>query len=157
MMLRRVHGALAGLVVGVLVVAALGVPRANADSGGLDSSQRATLLQIAKDTWRFFGDDVDPKTHLPLDNLGPGDTRGSYTSSANIGVYLWAVTSAYDLKIIDRKTAVSKIKATLTTVQQMKRTYGFLYQWYDTSTAQVIPNPGSGQTCADDPTAATDN
>lgn len=157
MVLRHVRDGLAGLIAAVLVVAGLGVPRANADSGSLDSSQRAALLQIARDTWRFFGDDVDPKTHLPLDNLGPGGTRGSYTSSANIGVYLWAVTSAYDLKIIDRRTAVSKIKATLTTVQQLKRTYGFLYQWYDTSTAQVIPNPGTTQTCADDPTAATDN
>ena len=26
--------------------------------------------------------DIDPNTHLPLDNLGPGVTRGAYTSAA---------------------------------------------------------------------------
>ncbi len=54
-------------------------------------------MSIARDTWKFYGADVDPKTHLPLDNLGfaGGSTTptayGSYTSAANIGVYLWAV------------------------------------------------------------------
>jgi len=28
-------------------------------------------------------------------------------------------------------------------VRALKRTYGFLYQWYDTSTANVILNPGT--------------
>ncbi|MGZ4579369.1 MAG: hypothetical protein ACXVXG_01915, partial [Nocardioidaceae bacterium] len=40
-----------------------------ADYQGLSGSQRADLMQIAEKTWKFFGDDVDPKTHLPLDNL----------------------------------------------------------------------------------------
>lgn len=158
MTLKRVRAVLTTLVAAVLVITTLGVPdTARADTDGLSPGQRAGLLRIAKDTWRFFGADVDPTTQLPLDNLGPGDQRGNYTSAANIGVYLWAVTSAYDLKIIDRRTAVDKISATLATVQHLKRTYGFLYQWYDTRTAQVIPNPGSDLSCADDPNAATDN
>ena len=156
-MLRCLRVVTAGVVAAVVLTTVLGAPRARADSAGLSQGQRAELLQIAHDTWRFFGQDVDPKTQLPLDNLGPGDVRGNYTSAANIGVYLWAVTSAYDLKIISRRTAVDKISATLATVARMKRSDGFLYQWYDTSTAAVIPNPGSSQTCAEDPTAAADN
>ena len=38
-------------------------------SGGFTRAQLANLLGIAKDTWKFYSKDVDPKTHLPLDNL----------------------------------------------------------------------------------------
>ena len=108
----------------------------------LSAAQRATLLGIAKDTWKFFGKDVDPVTHLPLDNLGPGQTKGTYTSAANIGVYLQSVVAANDLKIISRPEARSLIAATLKTVGTMQRDHGFLHQWYDTSSAKAILNPG---------------
>jgi hypothetical protein len=122
----------------------------------LTSRQRAGLYRIARDTWRFYDADVDPVTHLPLDNLGPGAVRGNYTSAANIGVYLWAVVAAHDLHLIGRREADARVRATLTTVAHLKRSYGFLYQWYDTDTGSVIPNPNAGS-CADDPHAATDN
>lgn len=35
----------------------------------LSDAQRSTLMRIARDTWRFYSTDVDPTTHLPLDNL----------------------------------------------------------------------------------------
>jgi hypothetical protein len=43
---------------------------------GLTSRQRGVLSSIARDTWAFFSADIDPNTHLPLDNLGPGRTQG---------------------------------------------------------------------------------
>ncbi len=115
---------------------------------GLTRHERANLLSIARDTWRFYGPDVDPKTHLPLDNLGPGSTRGNYTSAANIGVYLWAVTSAYDLHIITKREADKRLRQTLTEVRGLKRSYGFLYQWYDTDNGNTLLNPGQGD-CAE--------
>ena len=115
------------LLAGLLVAAAPASAHGN-DQGGLTARQRAVLYGIAKDTWKFYADDVDPKTHLPLDNLGPGATRGSYTSAANVGVYLWAVISAKDLKLISRRQADTMISQTLRTVQHLKRSYGFLYQ-----------------------------
>src|SRR5450759_1066283 len=72
-------------------------------SGGFTHAQQASLLGIAKDTWKFYSTGVDPKTHLPLDNLtfAGGSAAptgyGRYTSAANIGVYLWAVVAANDL------------------------------------------------------------
>ena len=60
------------------------------------------MLGIARDSWKFYAADVDPDTHLPLDNLtfaGGSATPaayGRYTSAANIGVYLWAVVAARD-------------------------------------------------------------
>jgi hypothetical protein len=108
----------------------------------LSAHQRAVLHQIARDTWRFFGPDVDPVTHLPLDNLGPGEVRGAYTSAANIGVYLWAVVAARDLGLIDSDRARSLVAATLGEVSRLQRFDGFLYQWYDTADGAVLLNPG---------------
>jgi hypothetical protein len=108
----------------------------------LSVQQRVVLQQIAADTWRFFGADVDPVTRLPLDNLGPGAVRGAYTSAANIGVYLWAVIAARDLGLIDSNRAQSLVAATLQEVSTLKRFDGFLYQWYDTANGNVLLNPG---------------
>jgi hypothetical protein len=125
--------------------------------GGLTGPQRATLAGIARDTWAFFADDVDPVTHLPLDNLGPGTARGAYTSASNIGVYLWAVVSAGDLHLISRQRERSLAAATLRSVAGLKRSHGFLFQWYDTATGHVILDPGNPVDCATRPTPAQDN
>lgn len=123
--------------------------QALADGGdGLTAPQRAALHGIAADTWRFYAADVDPVTHLPLDNLGPGAVRGAYTSAANIGVYLWAVVAARDLHLIATATAQRLASATLREVATLKRYKGLLYQWYDTANGDVLLNPGQGD-CAE--------
>jgi hypothetical protein len=122
----------------------------------LTAAQRSTLEGIAADTWRFYGADVNPNTHLPLDNLGPGDVRGAYTSAANVGVYLWAVVAAHDLKLISRQRADSLVTETLDEVSSLKRFDGFLYQWYDTSNGDVLANPGQGD-CTGTAPEETDN
>src|ERR1700759_2416709 len=128
-----------------------------AGGGGssLTAQQRAVLHGIAKDTWRFYAADVDPVTHLPLDNLGPGAVRGAYTSAANIGVYLWAVVAARDMHLIDTATAQRLASQTLNEVASLKRYKGFLYQWYDTANGNVLLNPGQGD-CTET-TPAQDN
>ncbi|HWD63254.1 MAG TPA: glucoamylase family protein [Humibacter sp.] len=122
----------------------------------LTGMQRASLLAIGKDTWKFFAKDVDPNTHLPLDNLGPGTTQGRYTSASNIGMYLQAVIAASDLGLIDRGKERTLLAETMQTVSTMARSDGFLYQWYDTSTAQPILNPG-GPACSTQTTPAQNN
>jgi hypothetical protein len=120
---------------------------------GLSQDQKRKLMAIARDSWRFFGDDVDPHTHLPLDNLTyaggsatPTD-RGAYTSSANIGVYLWSLVSASDLGLVSRDRATEMAKQTLREVATLPAFKGFLFQWYDTSNGHVLLNPGQGE-CA---------
>jgi hypothetical protein len=126
------------------------------------SAQRATLMTIARDTWKFYAADVDPTTHLPLDNLtfAGGSTTptgyGRYTSAANIGVYLWAIVAAHDLRLVSTARADHLAAATLAEVATLKRYDGFLYQWYDTTTGDVIRNPGDVD-CATEPTPAFDN
>lgn len=125
-----------------------GGPGSVKDFTGLTHAQRANLYAIAKRTWKFYADDVDPQTHLPLDNLTyAGGSRtptdyGRYTSSANVGTYLWAVVSAQDLGLITHREAGKLARATLRSVQEMASYKGFLYQWYNSSTRQVITNPG---------------
>ncbi len=122
---------------------------------GLSRADRAQLRQIAHDTWRFYGTDVDPATQLPMDNIGPGTTQGTYTSAANIGVYLWAVVAARDLHLIDTHRANSLAAATLTEVSHLKRYDGLLYQWYDTRSGNTLVNPG--QADCTETTPAQDN
>ena len=117
---------------------------------GLTTAQRQNLMDIAKQSWKFFAADVDPTTHLPMDNVtyAAGSKTptsfGRYTSSSNIGVYLWSVVSAQDLGLISTGTATSMVRSTLEQVAKLSRSHGFLYQWYDTTTGQVLLNPGAG-------------
>ena len=129
---------------------------------GLTSAQRADLRAIARDTWNFYSADVDPNTHLPLDNItyaggsATPTSYGRYTSASNVGVYLWAVVSASDLGLISKSEASDRVAATLRTVANLQRDNGFLYQWYDTSTGHVIKNPGDVD-CSTEPTPTFDN
>jgi hypothetical protein len=138
-MRSRLLTVIAAMVAAGLLLAA---PAVAARPQPLSAHQRSVLQGIARDTWRFYAADVDPGTHLPLDNLGPGATRGAYTSAANIGVYLWAVVAARDLGLISTSRAQQLAGSTLDEVAKLKRFDGFLYQWYDTGTGQVLENPG---------------
>src|SRR5690242_10048612 len=155
---HRLRVLLAAVLGTLLTLGLVAAPTASAGSPspGLTTQQRANLMGIARDTWRFFEHDVDPNTHLPLDNLGPGATRGAYTSAANVGVYLWSVVAADDLGIISKGEAITRVRQLLTSVRGLKRSHGFLYQWYDTSTGDVILNPGQGD-CSTDTTPKQDN
>ncbi len=149
----RVRGLIAAAAAAAILVVA-----APAGAATFTPQQRSVLLGIAHDTWQFYSADVDPVTHLPLDNLGLAGTpsaRGTYTSAANVGVYLWAVVAAHDLGLIDTARADQLASSTLNEVAKLKRYDGFLYQWYDTNNGNVLLNPGEGD-CTET-TPAQDN
>jgi hypothetical protein len=159
-------GAVGFLLLPTQTGASAAAPAAGAGSvahySGLTAGERATLMGIARDTWKFYAVDVDPGTHLPMDNLTfAGGTAtptsyGRYTSAANIGVYLWAVVAARDLGLVSNAKARALVAATLHEVAQLKRYDGFLYQWYDTTTGDVIRNPGDID-CSAETTPTFDN
>jgi hypothetical protein len=60
------------------------------------------------------------------------------TSPTNIGLYLYAVSCAKRLDLIDQVEAVSRVKQTLTTLSQMERHHGFYLNWYKASTASTM-------------------
>src|SRR5690349_1556602 len=78
------------LVVPLQAHAAGGTGNAIATYSGLTAAQQATLRAIAQDTWKFYSVDVDPQTHLPMDNLtfaggaSSPTAYGRYTSAANV-------------------------------------------------------------------------
>src|SRR6185437_6324332 len=148
---------------------ASGTARASGGAGapvagyhGLTGAQRADLLGIARDSWKFYQADVDPTTHLPMDNLtfASGSAAptgyGRYNSAANIGVYLWAVVAARDLGLVSEAHADALVRATLTEVEHLRRFDGFMYQWYDTTSGDVIRNPGDID-CKTETTPTFDN
>jgi Putative glucoamylase/Protein of unknown function (DUF3131) len=167
-MLRRILGwrlrLLAALATIVLLMGPLSVRAAGGTDNkvtrysGLSAGQRAVLYGIARHTWKFYSADVDSNTHLPMDNIGfnGSPARGTYTSAANIGVYLWAVVAANDLGLVSRPQARSLIEATLNAVSTLKRFDGFLYQWYDTTNGHTIRNPGDVD-CSSETTPTRDN
>ena len=113
--------------------------------GNLTAAQQAVLSQIARQTWSFFDADIDPATHLPMDNFGlegASSQRGTYTSPTDIGVYFWSVVAAQDLSIIPRAAALQRASATLMEVEHLSKWHGFLFSWYDTTNGHRISGPG---------------
>ena len=49
---------------------------------GLSATQKAALREIAQDTWKFFAEDVDPDTNLPLDNVTYAGGSSTPTATA---------------------------------------------------------------------------
>lgn len=87
-----------------------------ADYRGLTAAQRAELMSIARDTWKFYTADIDPATSLPMDNLtfaGGSATPTAYRKlhlRRQHRVYLWAVVSARDLRLISEPQARARIR-----------------------------------------------
>lgn len=107
--------------------------------------EREFLLEVARDTWRYFDEIVDSKYHLVLDTIQVGreaaiDTAtwiGDYTNITNVGLYFMAVVSAYDLKFITQEDAIARIQKTLETLEKLEaHSSGFLYNYYDTTTLE---------------------
>ena len=80
----------------------------------------------------------DPSTGLPVDWLAADGTRAAYTSSTNVGMYLWAVVGARDIGLIAPAEACTRVARTLTTLEGLERSHGFFYNWYDPATGDRL-------------------
>ncbi len=108
----------------------------------LTAGDRAYLLEVARQTWRYFDAFVSVEDHgLPPDNVqvGPQLTIAHRTSPTNIGLGLLATLAAHDLGFIETPELVRRIDATLTTVEGLERFEGHLLNWYDTRTLDPLP------------------
>lgn len=127
---------------------------------GLTTAQRANLLSIARQTWNFYKLDVDPATNLPMDNVtfaGGSATPtalGPYANPEDFAMYLWAATSARDLRLISDGQAANLIRSVLTAVSHLPNFNGLLYAWYDTTNGKILTNPGQAD-CAPNVTPST--
>jgi Putative glucoamylase/Protein of unknown function (DUF3131) len=165
---------LALLAAGTAVAAALALTASvlPAQQAGADGSfpvtpyhaftgaERANLMSIAQQTWNFYNRDIDAATGLPMDNItfaGGSSTPtalGSYANPEDFAMYLWAVTSARDLRLISDGQAANRIRSVLTAVSHLANFNGLLYAWYDTTNGKILTNPGQPD-CAPDVTPST--
>ncbi len=119
-----------------------GFPKTVVVKKAFPKDDREFLMEIARDTWKFFDQVMDAQNHLPLDNIllgekepfGEGVWIGDYTNVTDVGVYFMAVVSAYDLGFITREDAVQRIQNAMTAVEKLKfHSSGFPYNYYDTT------------------------
>ncbi|MDD5217714.1 MAG: glucoamylase family protein [Candidatus Omnitrophica bacterium] len=97
------------------------------------------LLEIARDTWKFFENARDKRTQLVIDHIRVGDAplAADYTSPTNIAMDLLATVSAMDLGFIKLEDASARTKLLLDSLSQLRRYQGFFYNFFDTKKREI--------------------
>ena len=109
----------------------------------LDAADRDYMQRLARQTWQFFERCVGPEdNHLPPDNLQlePEPTIAHRTSPTNVGLYLLATACAREFGWISTADMISRLEATLASVERLAKHNGHLFNWYETRTMEVL-NP----------------
>ena len=99
------------------------------------------LRALARDTWRYFERTVTAQDrHLPPDNLQllPHDMLAHRTSPTNIGLYLLSAACAREFGWLSTHELVTRLEATLSTLQGLERDHGHFLNWYDTQTGTAL-------------------
>ena len=123
-----------------------GFPKENGVKKKFPKDDREFLMEIARDTWRFFDEVVDQEHGLVLDTIQMGKEKpvdegtwiGDYTNVTNVGLYFMAVVSAVDLGFITKEDALARLEKTLKTVEnwEIHKPSGFPFNYYDTTTVE---------------------
>ena len=97
----------------------------------IKNSDREYLTKIAKLTWNFFKENV--VNNLPIDNYQEDrkNKKALRTSPTNIGMYLMAIITSYDLKFENFQNTLERINEVITTIENLSKWNGHLYNWYD--------------------------
>ncbi|MEJ5298683.1 MAG: DUF3131 domain-containing protein, partial [Armatimonadota bacterium] len=115
-----------------LLALMLGISAAAGAEAGDDHSY---LMQVARETWRYFEECRDPVSGLVWDHSGEnGVGRGEYTGPTNIALDLTSTLAAMDLGIITRQQAQERIGQIVGTLDKLDRYRGFFYNFYETAT-----------------------
>jgi cellobiose phosphorylase len=107
----------------------------------LSQEQKLLLHRISRKTWYFFETFVNEKENwLPPDNFQeiPEPTIASRTSPTNIGMSLLANLAAYDMGYLSAGELVNRTNKTFSTLTNLKKFRGHLYNWYDTRTLEPL-------------------
>jgi cyclic beta-1,2-glucan synthetase len=142
------HPLLAGALCLLWASAPLGtwwasLPRPARKDAALPQADQAWLGGVARDTWRFFERCVVAgDLHLPPDNLQllPHEMIAHRTSPTNIGLYLLSAACARAFGWIGTQDLLTRLEATLATLDGLTRHRGHFLNWYDTQTgAPLLP------------------
>ena len=116
-------------------------PTALVHGSALDAAERDYLHKLAQQTWQFFERCVGPEDNdLPPDNLQlePEPTVAHRTSPTNIGLYLLATACAREFGWITSAEMISRLEATLGSIERLPKHNGHLFNWYETRTLEVL-------------------
>lgn len=103
----------------------------------LTSNDRARLLQIGAETWRYFDQLITAEhNYLVPDNiqLAPRVVVAERTSPTNISLSILSTISAYDMGFIPLTSAVDRLTKTFGTLAKLERFHGHFLNWYNTKT-----------------------
>ncbi len=103
----------------------------------LTEPDRRILREIARRTWRYFDDFVNPQSNwLPPDNFQEAlkVEMAMRTSPTNIGLWLLAALNAHDFAYITFDDLIDRLTATLESISKLERFEGHLLNWYDIRT-----------------------
>jgi len=118
------------------------------DAKTLPAEETAFLRRLALDTWRGIDAFTDREHGLPLDRVhfAEGSVAiedafvGDYTSVTNVGFHFLAVAAAYELELISREDALTRLRETLNSLDRMESHQGFFYNYYNTTTLERTSN-----------------
>ena len=109
----------------------------------LNNEQREYILEVAKNTFSFFKDNLTKENNYLIPDNYQEDRKQKYidrTSSTNIGLSILAVISGIDLKFISKEEGTELIKNIIETIDSLEKWNGHLYNWYNIKTKQPL-NP----------------
>jgi cyclic beta-1,2-glucan synthetase len=104
----------------------------------LSDRERTVLRKTARRTWRYFDTFVTAAdAWLPPDNYqeaGDSPKLARRTSPTNIGMSLLSTLAAHDLGYLSTDALLTRLQATLGTLEALERYKGHFLNWYDTAT-----------------------
>ncbi len=95
-----------------------------------------SFLPVARHTWHYFST-VTSAIGLPDDRIeleGNQELLPDRTSPTNIGLYLFSISCAKKMEIINSEEANNRVALTMKTLSIMERRHGFYLNWYKAST-----------------------
>ncbi|MEX2250609.1 MAG: glucoamylase family protein [Acidimicrobiia bacterium] len=98
------------------------------------------LRLTARRTWRYFERFVTgDENWLPPDNFQEDLAQVAHrTSPTNVGLYLLAVLSAREFGWIGIEQTVTRLEATVSTLNGLERFRGHFFNWYDTMSCEPL-------------------
>lgn len=122
------------------ILYSLSVPLGN-NLEDLDEKSRENVEGVAKRIWSFFEDHLTEANHYLIpDNYQENREQKAdlRTSSTNIGFSLLSVICSYELQFISKEEALTYIEKIITTVEELDKWHGHLYNWYQIKTKEVM-------------------
>ena len=107
----------------------------------ISTDDQLKLRMAARKTWRYFEEFSNSTTHYLIpDNyqVDPPTGLAYRTSPTNIGLNLMAILSAKDLGYFGGSQMATLIDDTLSSMEDLEKWQGHLYNWYDTTTLKPM-------------------